>query len=63
MKRRQKYQVIVNVYTESWTASQIIVLGETWANNEREAIKNLEYKFRYAPDRMLFVVYSAEVVQ
>lgn len=61
MRRRHKYHVIANILCKGFTSSVILPLGETWANNENQAINNLKYKLIFNPETMIFICYSAEV--
>lgn len=60
MRRRKKYRVGAQAVFSGVNQSVTFDLGETWANNEHDAINQLKYKIVYNPDTMIFVCYQCE---
>lgn len=63
MKRRHKFIVTAHAMFTGWTSSNTIVIGQTWAKNQNDAINQLKHRLVYNPENMNFICYEAKEVQ
>ena len=62
MRRRHKYEVKAIANLIGFNHHVNLTIGETWANNENQAINNLKHRLIFNPETMIYICYTAKEV-